>query len=222
MLMLRPQRSVLTLMLGLFLLLLACGAPLAQAQQKGVLPATLSNAPVDDSVNLDIEIYLLAASDTQVEGSKLPTSLDGVVRQLRATLPFTSYRLSATMVNRTKNGGHIEVSGVGATPFAKVVAPAPLFSEYSVNSVTLKNDASGQNIVELSRFKFGARVPIQTGTAVTSGTSTSAPIIQYQNTGISTEFSMREGEPVVVGTLNVGQAGEAFILVVAARRTGQR
>jgi hypothetical protein len=30
---------------------------------------------------------------------------------------------------------------------------------------------------------------------------------------------MREGEPVVVGTLNVGPSGDAIILVVSAKRT---
>jgi hypothetical protein len=215
----RPCRSVLMLMLGLMLLL--AWASLAQAQKKSdATVAALSGAVVDDNANLDLEIYLLAASDAPVEGSRLPGLLEPVVRQLRATLPFASYRLSATMMNRMKNGGRLEVSGVGATPFAKVTAPAPLFSEYSVSSVKLKSDAAtGQNLVEILDFRFGARVPIQTGAAAGGG---SAPVIQYQNTGIRTEFSMREGEPVIVGTLNVGQSGEAFILVVSAKRTGQR
>jgi hypothetical protein len=206
------------LMLGLMLLL--AFASLAQAQKKGdAAVAALAGAVVDDNANLDLEIYLLAASDAAVEGSRLPGLLEPVVRQLRATLPYASYRLSATMMNRMKNGGRLEVSGVGATPFAKVTAPAPLFSEYSVSSVKLKSDAAtGQSIVEISEFRFGARVPIQTGL----GGGSTAATIQYQNTGIRTEFSMREGEPVIVGTLNIGQAGEAFILVVSAKRTGQR
>jgi hypothetical protein len=201
------------LMLGLMLLLTLCASP-AQAQGREAPVAALSGAAVDESVNLDVEIYLLAASDASNEGSRVPHSLEPVVKQLRATLPFASYRLSATMMNRTKNGGRLEVSGVGATPFAKVVVQAPLFSEYSVSSVKLKADATGQSIVEISDFRFGARVPVQTGPDTSN--------IQYQNTGIKTEFSMREGEPVIVGTLNVGQSGEAFILVVSAKRTGQR
>lgn len=216
MLLLRPCKSALMSMLGL-MLLVAC-APMAQAQKGGEAPAVAvaahSVAPVDEGANLDVEIYLLAASDETSEGGRVPNSLAPVVKQLRATLPFASYRLSATMMNRTKNGGRLEVSGVGATPFAKLVTPAPLFSEYSISSVKLKADATGQSVVEISDFRFGARIPIQMG-ANTSN-------IQYQNTGIKTEFSMREGEPVIVGTLNVGQAGEAFILVVAAKRTGQR
>jgi hypothetical protein len=218
MMLFRLHRSVSMLVLGLMLLL--AGASQAQAQKREMPLATLSKAVVEDDANLDVELYLLAASDAAVGGSKLPGALDAVVRQLRAALPFESYRLTATMLNRTRNGGHLEVKGVGATPFLKVAAPAPLFSEYSAMA-KMRADASGQSIVEISGFRFGARIPVQTG-FVTSQGAAAAPSIQYESTGITTEFSMREGEPVIVGTLNVGQSGEAFILVVSAHRTGQR
>lgn len=223
MLLFRPSRSVLTLLLGL-MLLLACGAPLARAQKREArLLAALSDVVVDDNVNLDVELYLLAASDAPTAAAgKLPSSLEPVIAQLRATLPFANYRLAATMFNRMKNGGKVIVKGVGATPFSKIDVSAPLFSDYYIGSVTLKNDVTGQAIVELLGFRFGARVPIQTSTVVAGGSGATVPTIQYEPTGINTDFSMREGEPVIVGTLNVGQPGEAFILVVSAQRTRQR
>jgi hypothetical protein len=223
MLLLRPYRSVWMLMLGLMLLLLVCGAPLAQAQRKVEAPlaGALTDAVVDDDANLDVELYLLSASEASSEAGKMPSQLEPVVRRLRAALPFGSYRLAGTMLNRTKNGGRLSVSGVGAATLSKINAPAPLFSEYSIGLVKLKTDAAGQSIVELSNFKFGARVPIQTSTTAGAG-GTSSSTIQYENTGINTEFSMREGDPVVVGTLNIGQAGEALILVVAAKRTNAK
>jgi hypothetical protein len=48
-----------------------------------------------------------------------------------------------------------------------------------------------------------------------------APIINYESTGLNTDISMREGEPVIVGTLNVGPSGDAIILVMLARRTSK-
>ena len=221
MILLRPRVSVWMTMLGFFLLL-ALSATLARAQvREAPAAAALKGAVVEDNANLDIEIYLLAASDAGAEGGRLPNSLEPVVRQLRSTLPFGSYRVSATMVNRMKNGGRLNVKGVGVTPFAKVVAPAPLFSEYYVNSVTLKTDAAGQSIVDFAGFRFGARVPVQTGSTLSASGTAAVPVIQYENTGITTEFSMREGEPVIIGTLNVGQPGEALILVVSAKRTAR-
>ena len=50
---------------------------------------------------------------------------------------------------------------------------------------------------------------------------TTAPIINYESTGLNTDISMREGEPVVVGTLNVGPSGDAIILVISAKQTSQ-
>jgi hypothetical protein len=208
------------------MLLLACGSPLARAQQKEAAPlAALADAVVDDNLNLDVELYLLAASDASTSSAasgKLPSALEPVIAQLRSTLPFEHYRLAATMFNRMKNGGRVVVKGVGATPFSKIDAAAPLFSDYYINSVTLKNDATGQAIVELLGFRFGARVPIQSSAIVPGGSGATMPTIQYEPTGIETAFSMREGEPVIVGTLNVGQPGEAFILVASAKRTRQR
>jgi len=92
----------------------------------------------------------------------------------------------------------------------------PSFNEFRVNGVKLVRDASGQQLVRMDGFWFGARVPIQTGM---SSSSTSTATINYESTGLNTDISMREGEPVIVGTLNVGPSGDAIILVMSARRT---
>lgn len=66
-------------------------------------------------------------------------------------------------------------------------------------------------------FRFGSRIPIVTYNGVASN-GPAAPIVNYENTGLNTDISMREGEPVVVGTLNVGPSGDAIILVMSAKR----
>ena len=52
-----------------------------------------------------------------------------------------------------------------------------------------------------------------------SANGTVAPSVSYESTGVATDISMRESEPVIVGTLNVGPSGDAIILVVSAKRT---
>jgi hypothetical protein len=47
------------------------------------------------------------------------------------------------------------------------------------------------------------------------------PAFNYEQTGVSTDISMHEGEPVIVGTLNIGPSGDAIILVVSAKRTSK-
>ena len=45
--------------------------------------------------------------------TRLPAALDAVVKQLRATLPFKNYRLAATLINRVKNEGRLDLSWIG-------------------------------------------------------------------------------------------------------------
>jgi hypothetical protein len=176
----------------------------------------------NDEINLDTQLYLLIATNQDVDNAKLPPNLDGVVKQLRASLPFKNYRLAATLINRVKNEGRLNLQWVGGPLLASAAASAqtPSFNEFKVNYVKLATDANGRDVVRMDGFRFGARIPIQTGTAIASN-GPAAPIINYENTGLNTDISMHEGEPVIVGTLNVGPSGDAIILVMTARRSSK-
>jgi hypothetical protein len=187
----------------------------------------------DDETNLDTQLYLLIATNQAVYDAKLPAALDPVMKQLRAALPFKNYRLAATLINRVNNGGSLNLKWVGGPlrgpqpgSLAGVVdlatgavsASTPSFNEFRVNRVRISRDAEGQQVVRMEGFGFGARIPIQTASAVASN-APAAPIFNYEPTGLNTDISMREGEPVLVGTLNVGPSGDAIILVMSAKRT---
>lgn len=176
----------------------------------------------DDETNLDTQLYLIVATNQEVDDTKMPASLDGVIKQLRASLPFKNYRLAATLVNRVKNEGRLDLRWIGG-PFVAPTSSAasgmtPSFSEFKVGRVKLARNGEGQQVVQMAAFSYGARIPIQTGTAIASN-GPAAPIINYESTGLNTDISMREGEAVVVGTLNAGPSGDAIILVVSARRS---
>src|SRR6185295_3811773 len=49
----------------------------------------------EDETNLDTQLYLLVATNQDVDDAKLPSALDPVVKQLRSSLPFKNYRLAA-------------------------------------------------------------------------------------------------------------------------------
>ena len=176
----------------------------------------------NDEINLDTQLYLLIATNQEVDDTKLPSNLDSVVKQLRASLPFKNYRLAATLINRVKNQGRLNLQWVGGPLLASAAASAqtPSFNEFKVNQVKLATDANGRDVVRMDGFRFGARIPIQTGTAIASN-GPAAPILNYENTGLNTDISMHEGEPVIVGTLNVGPSGDAIILVMTARRSSK-
>ena len=68
----------------------------------GAHAQTKQPEPTDEN-NLDTQLYLIVGTNQEVDDARLPASLEPVVRQLRATLPFKNYRLTATMINRVKN-----------------------------------------------------------------------------------------------------------------------
>jgi hypothetical protein len=176
--------------------------------------------PTDDA-NLDTQLYLIVGTNQDVEDTKLPASLDSVVKQLRATLPFKNYRLAATLINRVKNEGRLDLSWIGgplAAPTGAASTVTPSFSQFKVRQVKLVRNAENQLVVQMLGFNFGARIPIQTPGAIAANGAV-APSVAYENTGVSTDISMRESEPVIVGTLNIGPSGDAIILVVSAKRT---
>jgi len=173
-----------------------------------------------DETNLDTQLYLIVGTNQVVPEEKLPASLDSVVKQLRTSLPFKSYRLAATLINRVKNDGRLDLSWIGGPLAAgganSVVTPS--FSQFKVRQVRLTRNATGDQMVQMAGFNFGARIPIQTGAVAGVG---GVPATNYETTGLSTDISIREGEPVIVGTLNIGPSGDAIILVVSAKRTAR-
>jgi len=184
--------------------------------------------PDPDEPNLDTQLYLIVGTNQDVDDSKLPASLEPVVRQLRASLPFKNYRLAATLINRVKNEGRLDLSWIGG-PLASASSAAvpsaaspvaPSFSQFKVRQVKLVRNSENQPVVQMLGFNFGARIPIQTPSPV-AASGGGFPTINYENTGVSTDISMREGEPVIVGTLNIGPSGDAIILVVSAKRTAK-
>lgn len=190
------------------------------AQSPAASPANAEGDKKDDDTNLDTQLYLLLATNQDVDDAKLPAALDPVIKQLRASLPFKNYRLAATLINRVKNDSRLNLKWIGGPLVASgaVSASTPSFNEFKVNNVNLVMDTAGQHIVRMEGFGFGVRIPVVTASTFASN-STSAPIINYESTGLNTDISMREGEAVVVGTLNVGPSGDAIILVMSAKRT---
>src|ERR1044071_4708191 len=189
----------------------------------GGLTAQAQNVDPDEA-NLETQLYLIVATNQDVDDARLPASLDGVVKQLRASLPFKNYRLAATLINRVKNEGRLELSFIGgplATQSAAATSTAPSFSQFKVRQVKLSRNSENQPIVQMLGFSFGARIPIQRpGPIAANGAA--MPILNYENTGVSTDISMRESEPVIVGTLNIGPTNDAIILVVSAKRANMK
>jgi hypothetical protein len=203
---------------ALFVILLF-GAGVGSRQVFAQSPTTDANADKQvDETNLDTQLYLLVATNKEVDDEKIPALLEPVVKQLRVSLPFKNYRLAATLINRVKNDGRLNLKWIGGSMDASgaVSATTPSFNEFRVNNVKLVKNAANQQLVRMEGFSFGVRIPVVTASTVASN-GPIAPIINYEATGLNTDISMREGDPVVVGTLNIGPSGDAIILVMSVK-----
>ncbi|HYE15822.1 MAG TPA: hypothetical protein VD968_15365 [Pyrinomonadaceae bacterium] len=209
------------------LLLFAALAPPARAQDEGSPPQPSRGAQAKrDDTNLELHLHMLLASNAEGQRGEVPRELEGVVRQLKASLPYSQHRLVTTFLHRVKDGGNtLEVSSVGPSLLTQSQAQqltAPTFYQFSVGGVRLAEGASGQTFVQVPRFRFTLRVPVQTAAvAPAAGDAPGYPVIQYENVGMTTDFSAREGEPTVVGTLTTRRPDEVFVVVFTIRRAAR-
>jgi hypothetical protein len=217
MILIKPYRAF---MLALLCAIVFAAAPAVLCQEQS------SARPVrDDDTNVDTQLYVILATNRDVDVGKIPPSLDPIIKRLRESLPFEHYSLAGTFLNRVKNNGRLDVSEVGR-PFLVGSSTAaginnPSFNQFYAE-VHLATDSNGNDIVRMNNFKFGSRVPIVTSQIQTTNASMgNAPVSQitYEPVGLHTDISMREGTPVIAGTLHVGPQGDAIVVVVSARRT---
>jgi len=182
-----------------------------QAQPQTQTPA--------DETNFETQLYLLVGTNQDVAEGRIPTALDGIIKQLRATLPYKNYRLATTLVNRVKNEGRLDVNSISG-PFVPVTSsqniPQTTPSQFKIRQVRLVRE-NAQPLVQMNGFYFNSRLAIPVGAPVASN-APPPPAFNYESATLSTDISMREGEPVIVGTLNTGPSGDAIILVISARR----
>jgi hypothetical protein len=208
--------------LALCCMLITVAAPAARCQDSGQSARTAVSR--EDDTNLDTQLYLILATNREAEDGRMPVALDAVMKRLHESLTFKHYSLAGTFVNRVRNGGRLDVSWVGG-PFlvpASSMTTNPSFSQFTA-LVKLAADEGGRDVVRMNDFRFGSRVPIVTapGNATTASTTGMVlPAINYEPIGLRTDISMREGVPVIAGTLNMGPSGDAIVVVIAARRSG--
>ena len=179
----------------------------------------------DDDTNLDTQLYLILATNREIDEGKIPAALDPIMKRLREALPFKHYSIAGTFLNRVKNNGRLDVSWVGSPFLLSSASSAAALSNPSFNQFTalirLATDGAGNDIVRMNDFRFGAKVPVITGQVTTTNASMGvAPVTQvvYESVGLHTDISMREGAPVLAGTLHVGPQGDAIIVAISAQR----
>lgn len=195
------------------------GAQTATAQENTAAAPAAARRERSD-VNYEVKLYLLVASDdAATAANRLPPELQPVVNQLRASLPFRNYALGATLINRVRDGGNLEVRGVTNSLFSTLGGSSPAtFYDFTLARVGTDADAQGRELVQVQTFRFGMRVPIQTATVPGADGKGGYPVINYEPLGLTTSVSFREGAPVVIGTLTTNRTDQIMVLAAQIKR----
>jgi len=201
--------------------LLPAGRGVAKAQDGGASSGG-RQAAARAETNFEVQTHVLITAEGADATSKVPQALDNVVRQLKSMLPPADYKLAATFVNRVKDDGGFDVKSAGASPFGPARAD-PLTPTIFQLSLTVKafEDASGGRHVRVQPFRLGLKIPIQTSSVFGDKPGQGYPVIQYEDTGLNTQMSVRESVPTLVGTLNTSRPGQLFVIVLTVRRVGR-
>lgn len=213
----KPRRFL--LVLSFIVVCILMPANVSVAQEGSSEPATASR-PAE--IDLDVQLHLIVASNAATDGTTLSAQLAPIARQLQSLLPFANYRLGATFLCRVKNGRPVQLKGVGRILFVTPILESsvnPTFYEVTAGSVTMKTDASGNAAVQLSPFRFGLRIPLL---MAHPGPADQSQNVVYEPVGITTDVTIREGEPVVVGTMDAGRPNETLVVVLLVKRASPR
>ena len=159
--------------------------------------------------DIELHVHVIIASDTPTPTEALPAELADVMKQLQGTLKYKSYGVMASSVHRAAEGGQgVSNNGIAESKLFNVSTPGgnPIFYQYALSPLNVR-DGAGVASIEIGRFQFSMRIPLNLG-----GPSTQ---IQYENVGFNTPVTVRENEKVVVGTTTMGDKG--LIVVVTAK-----
>lgn len=147
-------------------------------------------------------LQLLIGSNDAAARGEVPRNLLTISAQIKNSFGFTNYRLASTLLGRVSNTGDFEYKSL-ANVFGQELDPkSGTFLEWSMNGFRNLPSAKGQGF-QAQRFRFGARVPVTTGT-YQDNTGKTNPVINYESIGLSyTRVGVPENVPTLIGTLNL-------------------
>jgi len=153
------------------------------------------DVPAAAPKDIDLIVYMIAASEQSSAGNSLPPELQPVADQLKKIFSYKSFHLLDSVLLRTQPGNRAEAHGVFVLPNYTNGGERPYSFSVYPNSVT--EDGTGR-LIRLDQLQLTLHMPGD------------------HEASFRTEVAVREGQHVVVGKSNMG-TDQALILVVAAK-----
>jgi len=163
--------------------------------------------------SVEFRVHMLVASNDDVTPNRYaptPAELSAVVKQLQSTLGYKNYSLMGSQVVRGREGNWDAYNkGVADLRMTNDTAASknPVFYNYNIRTVTLDN-AGGHQRIQVGEFSMNMNVPLSLGTDK----------ISYQDVGFKNPVSLRDGEPVVVGTTSIADKSVVVVLTASTMK----
>ena len=149
--------------------------------------------------SVEVTAYMLLGGNQPAD--KLPTDLEPVVKQLRATFPYTQYKVLESIVTRAVAGHESNTRGL---------LPGHANAKYQFMFQRAEVDAK-QNpaVITLRSLQLGAEIP---------SSKDEKGNLKYEFAGIvHTDVTLRVGQKVVIGKASLGPSTEPLFLVLSAK-----
>jgi hypothetical protein len=150
--------------------------------------------------DIDLTFYLVVGGEGDPEAARpFPKDLDSVVAQLKNAFAFKSYRLFDTLALRTRTGQNAAAESSGG---AVAGTGLPVRTSITLNAISIAPDGT----IRIDRIRANIRIPVSAPDGKWS----------YNDVGINSDLSVKDGQKVVVGRIGISR-DQALFLVVMAR-----
>jgi hypothetical protein len=177
-----------------------------------LINASAQPEPAQLDPSYEISLYVVVGSNDSGARSDLPASMSAVAKQLKSNFSFTSYRVGNTFIGRVANSGNIEYKSVSNIVGQDLEQDSQTFLEWSLNNFrVLPNGFQARN------FRFGARVPVRTG-STKDDAGKMLPIINYEAIGLNIGLlGLPANKPTLVGTIGMPKMAGTIFLVATIK-----
>jgi hypothetical protein len=159
----------------------------------------------------EIALHVIIGSNEPGARADVPPGLSNVSKYLKSNFSFSHYRLANTFLGRISNTGNVEYKSVSNILGQENDAESQTFLEWS-----MVNFRSAPNGFQARSFRFGARVPVRTGT-FKDGTGMNS-VVNYEAIGLTmTVIGLPANTPTLIGTISLPKTTGTIFLVATVR-----
>ncbi len=162
-----------------------------------------------------LTLQLVVGSNEAGARAEMPSSLDQVTQDIKSRFSFSGYRLANTIQSRIVEAGGAEYKSMANISGETSDLLQPSYLEVTILDLRNLSQQKGAGLFYGKVFRLGARVPVATGGSFKDEAGKSRPITAYEHIGLTlTKFNVPEGQPTLVGTLNLpGNNGTIFLVM---------